>query len=518
VKINKFNQIIFCIALFCLRGTVLADQRPNIIFLLTDDQRWNAGGYMGNTEIKTPNLDQLAADGMVFENHFNTTSICMPSRATIMTGKYEFITGVTFGRGNMKPEDWSRTYPMLLKRAGYYTGFAGKLGFDVDFPGAVKGDKYSLLPVKDFDGWGGWPQQGNYRTEKNQYVAKYAEKYPHVTRALGAFSQDFIKTAAKQDKPFCLSISFKAPHGPQQADPAFDDLYDEGVIFSKPENYGMETGATRAPQSALGRQRVKSWLNYNTEERFQKFVNIYYRQIYGVDVAVGMIREELERLGLADNTIVIFTSDNGFFLGSHAFGGKTLPYEDGTHVPMIVYDPRNGSSHGKRTKAVTSGIDIAPTILTYAGAAIPAEMNGEMLQPIMNNPKARVRDQLLQIQVWSNTRDDVIGALGVVTEKYRYSYWYYANEEMAPTEELYDRINDRWERRNLAANPEHKETLETMRTFYDSNLEMWKELRIGEYGYDSYDRIADRNIPWQEKEFVEPRPKRNVPKKNQKKK
>jgi arylsulfatase A-like enzyme len=505
---------LFCyISLIFLGCSVCtADERPNIIFLLTDDQRWDAAGFMGNTEIKTPHLDKLAADGMVFENHFNTTSICMPSRASIMTGKYEFITGVSFGRGNMKPEDWARTYPMLLREAGYYTGFAGKLGFDVDFADKKKGDKYSVLPVNDFDKWGGWPKQGSYTTQRNQYLKKYADEYPHVTRALGAFAQDFIRDSVKQEKPFCLSISFKAPHSPKTADPIWDDLY-EGVTFSKAANFGLEHTAHLAPQSSLGRQRLELWDEYSTPDNYQKNLSTYYRQIYGVDYAVGMIREELERLGLADDTIIIYTSDNGYFLGSHGFGGKVLPYEDGTHVPMVIFDPRNTTSHGKRAAGITSGIDIAPTILTYAGINVPENMNGENLQPIMNNPKTRVRDQLLQIQVWNQQRNDIIGSLGVVTEKYRYTYWYYANDEMQPTEELFDRINDRHETRNLAVNPEHRETLEAMRKLYDTNLETWKALRTDQYGYDTYDRIADRTIPWQDKTFRKPKPQTNKRKK-----
>jgi arylsulfatase A-like enzyme len=289
------------ILLFCGTLTAQTVKRPNIIFMLSDDQRHDAVGFMGNTEIKTPHLDQLAADGMVFENHFNTTSICMPSRASIMTGKYEFITGVSFGRGNMALKDWARTYPMLLREAGYYTGFAGKLGFDVDFPDKKKGDNYSALPVNDFDGWGGWPKQGSYNTKRNKYLAHYADKYPHVTRALGAYAQDFIKDAAKQDKPFSLSISFKAPHSPKTADLLFDDLY-KGVTFSKPPHFGLEHGEQLAAQSKLGRQRQDLWESYSTDEGYQENLSVYYRQIYGVDFAVGMIRDELEKQDLAENT------------------------------------------------------------------------------------------------------------------------------------------------------------------------------------------------------------------------
>ncbi len=490
----------FILTILALCGTLLhaAPKPPNIVFLLTDDQRFDAVGFMGNEEIKTPNLDELAARGTVFDNHFNTTSICMPSRANLMTGCYEYIHGVSFGRGPMEKKYWSQTYPVLLRANGYFTGFGGKFGFDLSAP--RRAPKHERLPTEDFDIWAGWPGQGTYNTAKNEYTAKYAKDYPHVTRALGAFGQDFIKAAAKQDKPFCLSISFKAPHSPESYDPFFKDLY-EGVTFSKPDNYGTAVDHL-APQSRLGRQAQLIGPGYLTDEGYQKKLHIYYRQISGVDYAVGMIREALAEQGVADNTVILFTTDNGYFCGSHKLGGKALLYEDATRAPMVVYDPHNEASHGKRVAGISAGIDIAPTILTFAGVEVPPIMNGIPLQPMLDNPETRIRKQLSLHQIWNQTRDDVIGSMGVVTEDYRYTYWYYADDGMPPTEELFSRKRDRWEQTNLIHNPEQAPMLAHMRSLYDANLAEWKAGRTESNSYPRYDTIADRQIPWQEKKFI----------------
>ncbi len=483
-------------------GAIPAASRPNLVFLLADDMASASAGWMGNEQAKTPQLDKLASEGLVLRNHHNTTSICMASRVCIMTGNYEFVHGVNFGRGKLKKEQWALTYPMLLKQAGYRVGFAGKFGYSIS--GLNNPDDFGKLkdyPVNEFDWWAGWPSQGTYKTAGNEYLKQYAEKYPHSTRALGAAGADFISESVAAGKPFCLSISFKAPHSPMSSDPFFEQVY-EGVVFNKPVNYGKEGSQHLAPQSGLGRQRSMFKSSYESDKDFQKTMGIYFRQVYGVDYAVGMIRDCLEKNGVADETILIFTSDNGYFLGSHEFGGKVLPYEEATKVPGIIYDPTRKHSHGKQTNGLTSGIDMAPTLLAYAGVEIPAGMDGKSLISVVEDENHRVREELYLTQVWNQNRDDIIGALTVLTEKYRYNYWYYANEKMPPSEELFDRKNDSHEMTNLASSPEATPALEEMRARYDAKLELWKKRRNPDYGYDRYDVLADRNVPWQDKEFI----------------
>ena len=169
-------------ALICLAGVANGDERPNIVYLMADDQNVGSVGCYGNAEVLTPNMDKLARDGVVFDRHYNTTSICMGSRANVMTGMYEYKTGTNFNHGDMRPEVWSRSYPVLLREAGYLTAFAGKFGFHVEGRGA---NGKAGLCESDFDFWGGGPGQTSYRTASNKTMVKYAKEYPHSTLSYG---------------------------------------------------------------------------------------------------------------------------------------------------------------------------------------------------------------------------------------------------------------------------------------------------------------------------------------------
>ena len=204
-------------------------------------------------------------------------------------------------------------------------------------------------------------------------MAKYADKYPHSTLSYAAFADDAIADAVLEKKPLCLSISFKAPHRPVQPDPRFDDVY-AGTRFVKPANYGREHGHGFSKQSRQGRQfeRFHSW---NYSDKYDEVMAKYYQQIYAIDVAVGRIRESLKKHGIENNTVIIYTSDNGFFCGSHGYGSKVLPYEESSRVPLIIFDPRHENSGKKlRCGALTGNVDFAPTILT-ARRTIPVPDN-----------------------------------------------------------------------------------------------------------------------------------------------
>ena len=475
-----------------------AAKRPNIIFLLSDDQRYNAMGCMDNPAIKTPNMDKLAADGMVFDNHYNTTAICMASRACIMTGMHEYKNGCNFTYGPVRPKVFARSYPVLLRQAGYRTGFAGKFGFAVTSESnANLWHREEGMPKDQFDWWAGWWGQGSYNTAENKYLQKYAEKYPHVTRALGAAGQDFIRQSVERDRPFCLSISFKAPHGPVKPDPEFDGMYD-GAVFPREKNFGHKAAEHLPTQAKSGRQYLrlgKAWLKKSD------LLARYYQQIYGIDVAIGMIRDELHRQGVADNTVIIYTTDNGYFCGAHAMGGKVLSYEEGSRAPLIIYDPRHTSSGAKRrSAALTANIDIAPTILNLAGLPVPQNMDGMTLLPVLDKPSIQVRESLLLTQVWGPRETH---ALAVVIPRWKYIYWMYGDHDMSPAEELYDMQTDRFELTNEVKNPLCKAALTQMQTLYDKHLEQWKKDCVPDYRYRIYGRLADRNIPWSEKTYTE---------------
>ena len=378
----------------------------------------------------------------------------MASRAQVMTGMYEYKTGCNFSHGPLRRDKWQKSYPVLLREAGYFTGFVGKFGF------AVKGEDGDSnyhhnedIPMDSFDYWCGWPGQGSYKTKENEFFLQYAEKYPHVTQAVGAASRDFIKAAKRDKRPFCLSVSFKAPHGPMSPIPRSMSVYAD-TAWETPPNYDQKGAAHIPEQAKSGRQYLT--INDFEPDNFQKTMRKYQQLVYGIDVAVGKIREELVRQGLADNTVILFLTDNGYNCGSHGFGGKVMPYEEGSRSPMVIYDPRHPvSGQGKRCKAVVGNIDMAPTILDLAGLPIPENMDGKSLRPLLDNPAGRVRESMLLINAWGNAPTH---ELTIVTEDYKYIHWPYAHE-MEPKEELYHLTADRYEMNNLVAHPDHRAAL-----------------------------------------------------------
>ncbi|MDQ8197903.1 sulfatase [Pelagicoccus enzymogenes] len=482
-------------ALFGLVGFVKGRELPNIVFLMSDDQSTYTLGCYGNPDVQTPNIDRLAEEGLAFDKHYVTTAICMASRATVMTGMYEYKHGTNFSHGEMLTSVWAKSYPRLLRESGYRTAFAGKFGFDLrETPNSPKLE----LPADDFDGWGGGPDQTFYETKRNESMAAYAKEYPHSTLSYGAFGRDFIRDSAKSEQPFCLSISFKAPHKPATPDRRFDHVY-AGKTFSKPANYGREHGEHFSKQSKQDRQyeRFHSW---NYSDKYDEVMAIYHQQVYAIDVAVGMIREVLEDAGVADNTVIIYTSDNGFFCGSHGYGSKVLPYEESTRVPLIIHDPRHpNSGKGLRSAALTANIDFAPTILSLGGVPVPSKMDGKDLMELYDNPEAELHDSIALINVWGKAPTH---ALGVVTKDLKYVHWAYADEGFEVTEELYHLDKDPLELVDLSRNPEYRSDLKSMRELYDQELAAWKRESVEYNNYQPYGTIFDREVPWSKKRLL----------------
>ena len=481
------SKLIFTlfVALVFLPTPTRADDRPNIVFLLSDDQCTYSMGCYGTPGVKTPHMDQLAKEGMIFDSHYDTTAICMASRVNVMTGMYEYKHGCNFDHGALMREHWQKSYPMLLRDAGYQTALAGKCGFEVTDTPKKKG----RLPADDFDRWGGSPGQTSYVTKRNKSIAKYGKEYPHSTLAYGAFGRDFVLDAAKEDAPFCLSISFKAPHQPVQPDPQFDSVY-EGKTFTKPDNYGREYGEHFSMQSKKGRQfeRFHSW---HYSDKYDKVMGKYYQQIYAIDVALGMIRDAIKEAGVEDNTIVVYTSDNGFLCGSHGYGSKFLPYEESSRVPLIVFDPRHENS-GKelRCESLTGNVDFAPTFLKLAGLPVPATMDGQDLMSLYDDPTATIHSSLPLINVWGPKS---VHSLAVVTRDWKYIYWSHDNGELEPAEELYDTKGDPLELTNLAAADAMAGDLIRMRSLYDSWVDDWKKSAVKYHNYKVFGEIFDRN-------------------------
>ena len=464
---------------------------PNIIFLMADDQNTFSMGCYGNPEVETPNMDRLANDGMIFDRHYDTTAICMGSRANVFTGMYEYKTGCNFVHGDMSEQIWSKSYPARLREAGYLTAFAGKFGIVVDGKGICE---------DEFDFYGGAEGQTNYATSKNFSMKRFAKKYPHSTLSYGAFGKEVIRKSLEKKKPFCLSISFKAPHRPTTPDSRFDHVY-QGKKFTKPANYGRRYGEHLSPQSKQGRQyeRFESW---GYDKNYDEVMATYYQQIYAIDFALGMIRDELKSQKIVENTVIIYTSDNGFICGSHGYGSKVLPMEESSRVPLIIFDPRVESS-GKQVRCdrLTGNIDFAPTILELAGLEATENMDGRSLLPLLENPREGGHGSLALINTFPPAPTT---CMSIVSGLFKYTYWWFENNEMKPTEELFNLKNDPLELTNLVQVPEHKKNLGMMRKNYDVQLKHWKKEAVKGNGYQKYITLFDRHLEVAEKAKILP--------------
>lgn len=478
--------VVACAPTLTAADAEVSASRPNIVFLFSDDQTVQAIGCSGNPDVITPNLDQLAREGVRFTNHYNTTSICMASRCCVLTGLYEYRHGCNFEHGDLERRFIEQSYPVKLRQAGYYIGFAGKIGL------VLQGEEFeALAPL--FDDWAGGPGQTDYATAKNTGIAKYADQFPHCSRAYGAWGQDFLKRAKASGQPFCMSISFKAPHLPFTPDPIDLKLY-EGKTFTRPANYGVENAKHLSPQSQTSRAATnyREWIN-DYDDSARK----YYALITGVDAAVGMIREGLAREGLADNTLIIFTSDNGYNAGSHGFGDKVLPYEEGSKSPLIIYDPRLPAQHaGAVCKALTANVDMAATIFAAAGVESPENIDGRDLGPLLLKPTEQVRQALPLFNFWGAPSAQ---SMAIVTPEWKYIYWYYGSGGMLPTEELFHLASDRYEMTSLANDPHYSTQLAEMRRLYDSELAQLQSRGVAGHGYEHYPTLFDRTTPWDQK-------------------
>jgi len=443
-------------------------KRPNIVFILTDDQRWDALGAAGNAVIQTPQLDRLAADGCLFRNAFVTTAICMASRASIFTGLYERKHGCNFNTGDLKPAFWDKSYPVLLRRAGYFTGFIGKFGFAVmDVPRERNiinraWNDINNIPHGDFDVWHGFPGQGRYFPE--------GPEGRHLTRIMTDQAIGFFKSAPR-DKPFCLSVSFKAPHAPYTPDPEYKDMYSDVDIpvpqTSKREYFNRLPKFIRDSHAHLGVKDNGYWQRrYSTPEKYQQTMKKYYQLIAGVDAAVGRIREALKEQNLDDNTVIIFMGDNGEFESEHLLGGKALLREESIRVPLIVYDPRlPDQQRGGKRDELALNIDIAPTILSLAGLPVPASVHGLDMMSLLTGGDDTWRDDFFcenNFMLDHRNKSPQIYPMCECVRAERFKYIRYTDQRPV-YEELFDLQLDPHETNNLAEDEQYRLTLNKLR-------------------------------------------------------
>ncbi|MCX6898093.1 MAG: sulfatase [Verrucomicrobia bacterium] len=427
----------------------LPDQHPNILILLTDDQRWDAMGCAGNRIVHTPEMDRLAREGTMFANAFATSSICAASRASIFTGQYERSHHCNFNTGILRRAQLEQSYPMLLRRAGYHTGFIGKYG--------VGDGKREIEGTEVFDRWFGFYGQGFYFP--NTHPGK------HLNQVMVEQARDFLD-GVPANKPWCLSISFKAPHSGKgylsyEAEPDLKQLYADVTIAAPPT--AKQKYFDVLPEFLRRcNARTSYWeQRFSTPEQYQSVMKDYYRLITGADRAIGRIRSELARRGLADNTVILFLSDNGDMMGDYMLGGKELLHDVSIRVPLIVHDPRApASARGRRRPELALNIDIAPTALDLAGAPLPAAIQGRSLAPLVRGERVAWRKDFFCENNFCVPTQYYPMIEGVRTARWKYIRY---TDVQPACEQLFDLDKDANEVNDLASAKDRAATLANLR-------------------------------------------------------
>lgn len=467
---------------------------PNIIFIMTDDHAQQAISSYGSTLIQTPNIDRLAREGALFENSFVTNSICAPSRAVLLTGKYSHLNGV---RDNRDTFDGSQaTLPKLLRQAGYHTAIVGKWHLKTEPTG--------------FDYWNVLIGQGQYYNPRMIEMGDTVQYEGYTTTVTTDLALEALQNRP-EGKPFCLLYQHKAPHRNFMPEPQYFSAWEDKEIPLPPTFYDDYEGRPAAAEADMrvadmymgfdmkllpedyegypegtggnaGFDVSGSWKNtlegltpeqraawdkhYGevrrefrekqprgralTEWKFQRYIKDYLRSVLSVDAQIGRILSYLDEAGLAENTIVVYTSDQGFYLGEHGWYDKRFMYEESLRTPLLIRYPESVPA-GSRISAMALNLDLAPTLLEFAGAPVPEDMQGRSLKPWLEGGKARRWRQSIYYHYyeyphgWHLVRPHY----GIRTERYKLIHFY--NDPAYW--ELYDLGQDPNELNNLYGKP-----------------------------------------------------------------
>lgn len=457
-------------------------QRPNIIFMMSDDHAYQAISAYGSGLNETPNIDRIAREGAIFTRACVTNSICAPSRAVMLTGKHSFVNGKV---DNVQPFNWDQdNFPKQLQKAGYQTAMIGKIHLD----GLPQGFDYSMV----------LPGQGQYYNPDFLIngVKKRIEGY--CTEITTEYALKWLSETRDKSKPFCLLFHQKAPHRNWLPAPKYVNLYDDKT-FTPPANYyddynGRGTAAKMQEMKVDGHmqwgqdfklivdpngdstkfvgdlQRMNpeqraNWMNaYESENqaflkaklqgkalaewKYNRYIKDYLRCIKSVDDGVGEVLDYLDKNGLTENTIVVYTSDQGFYLGEHGWFDKRFMYEESFRTPLLIRYPKEIKPGTKISKLVQN-LDFAPTFLDYAGVAIANDIQGESFRKLVSGASGEWRDAVYYTYYEYPSVHMVKRHYGVATERYKLIHFYYDVDEW----EMYDLQKDPSEMQSVYNNP-----------------------------------------------------------------
>jgi arylsulfatase A-like enzyme len=420
--------------------------RPNIVLLVTDDQRWDCLGCAHHPLLKTPHIDRLAKEGVLFRNTFATTAICCVSRASIITGRYARNHRVPDFNTPLAKNVLETTFFALLRRLGYMVACFGKWGIG------------GPMPESYFAAWDAWGGQGDYFHKVNGELVHNSEYL--ARKAIGFLEEQ------RPGKPFCLLVYYKAPHEPYLPDPRDAALFKDDPITG-PKTFTKAHFAQLPDflQQSLG--AVWGKRDHPNAEKHAEFIRQYLRCIAGVDRSVGKIMGALDRLKLADNTLVLYSSDHGMFLGEHGLSGKWLMHEESIRVPLIVHYPKlPPAMRGKRLDAMALNIDLAPTIVDFAGGKVPAEMDGRSLKPLLTAEPVQWRDDFFYEHHYHHG-GRIPRSEGVRTARWSYITYF---DVQPKYEELYDLERDPLQEHNRLSRQTVLQAMRRLHLQYVSRL------------------------------------------------
>ena len=441
---------------------------PNIIFIMTDDQQQNAMSAYGNSILKTPNLDRIGAEGIRFTEMFVTNSLCAPSRASFLTGLYSHTHGITTNGSStsifsdqpgLKPEQ--ETFVHLLRHAGYHTALIGKWHL-------------RSLPT-GFDHWIILPGGGGPYNDPEMISGGLRVKFRgHADDVVGDQALTFLRDRPK-DRPFCLLFNFKSPHRnwvpAARFEKAFEDI-EIPIPRSFNDTFEGRPQALRKTEMAVAvmpdfRNRgVPDDLppTERKQKNFQQLAKNYYRTMLSVDENVGRVLDFLDKNNLTQDTLVVFSSDNGFFLGEHGLFDKRLMYEPSIRVPLLIRLPSRIKAGQVNSKGMILNVDVAPTLLEIAGVPVPAWMHGRSILALLDGREAPWRKDFLYEYYEYPAEHCAQKNRGIRTERWKLIHFWEQPEEW----ELYDLENDPDEVRNLYGQSAHEKRVRDLRSRMDA--------------------------------------------------
>jgi len=465
--------------------------RPNILFIMTDDHAAHALSCYGSRINKTPNLDRIGKQGMRFENCFCTNGICAPSRAVILTGKYSHINGVTDNSLNF--DGTQQTFPKLLQKAGYQTALVGKWHLKSDPTG--------------FDYWNILPGQGVYYNPVMIEMGKRRQYTGYVTDIITDHALSWLKSR-KADQPFCLMYQHKAPHREWEPGPKYLTMYDDVTITEPDSLFDDYSGRGRAAKEQdmtiektlndrdlklvapgnLTPEQKQLWdaayqaknevfrkANLQGKElvrwKYQRYIKDYLRCVASVDENIGRVLDYLDRSGLSGNTIVVYTSDQGFYLGDHGWFDKRFMYEESLRMPLLVRYPKVVKS-GSVNSEIVVNLDFGPTFVDLAGVAIPDDMQGRSLRPLLQGKTAGDWRSAMYYHYYEYPAvHSVKRHYGVRTRRYKLIRFYNDIDQW----ELYDLEKDPNEMKNVAEDSAYADTVKELKAELKRLREMYRD-------------------------------------------